>query len=282
MENPLVTIVTPSFNQGEFIESTIQSVIAQTYPRIEYILMDGGSTDNSLEIIRKYQQHLTHWVSEPDQGQSHAINKGFQMACGQIWMWLNSDDVLLPGGVAAAVEAFLRFPDASLVFGDAEVIDRQGRILEEFHGWKHPRKIIDLGRRLPYSIPQPSVFMCAEMVKRAGFLNVGLNYAMDFDLFWRMTQHGRVIFFPSKVAQMRYHAGMKTTTHLKRNWQEKFCLFRKYNRRWFFSLIWMKYLLFSLLDASPSWLQISFRRLRGLPRDRIILSQTAEAAKKEL
>jgi glycosyltransferase involved in cell wall biosynthesis len=113
-ELPKISIVTPSFNQGRFIEKTILSVIEQDYPNLEYIIIDGGSTDESVEIIKKYEKHLAYWVSEPDRGQSHAINKGFERATGEIFGWLNSDDWYHPGALKALAEAFAANPEAGV------------------------------------------------------------------------------------------------------------------------------------------------------------------------
>jgi glycosyltransferase involved in cell wall biosynthesis len=113
---PKISIVTPSFNQGRFIEKTILSVIEQDYPNLEYIIIDGGSTDESVEVIKKYDQHLAYWVSEPDRGQSHAINKGFERATGEIFGWLNSDDWYHPGALKAVAEAFAANPEAGAEF----------------------------------------------------------------------------------------------------------------------------------------------------------------------
>lgn len=125
MSQPLVTIVTPSLNQGEFIRATIESVLAQDYPRIEYLIMDGGSTDQTASVAAEYSTRLT-WISETDRGQSHAINKGFLRARGDIVAWLNSDDLLLPGAVAAAVAQFQQAGPAGAVYGEGYLMDRSG------------------------------------------------------------------------------------------------------------------------------------------------------------
>src|SRR6266550_874687 len=122
MQRPLVTIVTPSFNQGRFIRQTIESVLTQDYPNIEYIIMDGGSTDETASVAAEYADRL-RFVSEPDRGQSHAINKGFRMARGEVVSWLNSDDVILPGAVAHAVTAFELNPTLGAVYGEGYLID---------------------------------------------------------------------------------------------------------------------------------------------------------------
>ncbi len=123
--NPLITVVTPSYNHERFIEATIQSVLTQDYAPIEYIVMDGGSTDGTLDILRKYEDRLT-WVSERDKGQGDAINKGFRRATGDIWCWLNSDDLFTPGALKTVAEFFQSHPDASFVYGDAEAITLDG------------------------------------------------------------------------------------------------------------------------------------------------------------
>src|SRR5262245_18944056 len=131
MRPPLVTVVTPSFNQGRFIRATIESVLSQDYPDIEYIVMDGGSTDDTAEVVKDFAGRLT-WISEKDRGQSHAINKGFRMAKGEIVAWINSDDSLVPGAVAHAVRAFVHHPEAGAVYGEGYLIDRAGRITSRF------------------------------------------------------------------------------------------------------------------------------------------------------
>ncbi|NVO00781.1 MAG: glycosyltransferase, partial [Geobacteraceae bacterium] len=126
---PKITIVTPSYNQGRFLEKTILSVLDQGYPNLEYIVIDGGSTDESVEIIKKYADRLTYWVSEPDRGQSHAINKGFERATGEIFGWLNSDDWYHPGALQAVAEAFAANPDVGAVVGAGEMVDEEGKQL---------------------------------------------------------------------------------------------------------------------------------------------------------
>src|SRR5512134_129792 len=127
--SPKISIVTPSFNQGKYLERTIRSVIEQDYPNLEYIIIDGGSTDESVEIIRKYEKHLAYWVSEPDRGQSHAINKGFDRATGEIFGWLNSDDWYVPGALKAVAEAFAANPEAGAVVGAGEMVDEEGKLV---------------------------------------------------------------------------------------------------------------------------------------------------------
>src|SRR6266568_1020601 len=141
MPGPLVTIVTPSYNQGHFIRATIESVLSQDYPHVEYIIMDGGSTDETAAVVKDYASRVT-FISEKDRGQSHAINKGFQMARGTVLAWLNSDDLYLPGAIRNAVDAFQRNPSAGAVYGEGYLIDRSGQSScrfphsEAFNLWK--------------------------------------------------------------------------------------------------------------------------------------------------
>src|SRR5512136_1965980 len=132
MNQPLVTVITPSFNQAQFLEATILSVLNQDYPKLEYFVMDGGSTDGSLEIIKKYESRLTGWVSEKDHGQTDAINKGFSRARGDILAWLNSDDTYEINAVREAVAYLRERPEIGLVYGDANFIDESGRIIGRF------------------------------------------------------------------------------------------------------------------------------------------------------
>ncbi|HAX95810.1 MAG TPA: glycosyltransferase, partial [Prolixibacteraceae bacterium] len=128
---PKISVVTPSYNQGQFIEETIRSVLLQGYPNLEYIVMDGGSTDGSVKIIKKYEPWLSYWVSEPDRGQSHAINKGINRAAGEILFWLNSDDLCLPGAFFKAAESFSQYPNQKLVIGQAQIINQYGEVIGE-------------------------------------------------------------------------------------------------------------------------------------------------------
>src|SRR5215831_12852093 len=126
---PLISVVTPSLNQGKFIEETIRSVLLQGYPELDYIIIDGGSTDGSVEVIKKYEPWLTYWVSEPDRGQSHAINKGWQRACGEIVAWLNSDDTYNRGALRCAVEAFRYNTAVGMVYSDMNYIDVSSNVI---------------------------------------------------------------------------------------------------------------------------------------------------------
>jgi glycosyltransferase involved in cell wall biosynthesis len=203
---PLVTIVTPSFNQGRFIRATIESVLKQDYPRIEYLVMDGGSTDETRSILREYSDRI-RWVSEPDRGQAHAINKGWRQAAGSIVAYLNSDDVYLPGAVTSAVAALQAHPEASAVYGEGYHVDEAGAILE-----RYPTEPFDPDRfREICFICQPTVFLRREAVEHAGYLDESLRYCMDYDLWIRLTRAGKIFTYtPSYLASTRLHADTKT------------------------------------------------------------------------
>ncbi|MCX6031991.1 MAG: glycosyltransferase family 2 protein [Chloroflexi bacterium] len=201
---PLVSIVTPSFNQGCYIEQTIQSVLAQDYPNIEYIVMDGGSSDNTLDILRKYETHLV-WTSERDRGQSHAINKGWQRSSGQILTWLNSDDYYAPGAIRTIVEQFVAHPDAAVVYGDVVYVDADGVFL---------RKALVEASLLPNIlvtnvVGQPNAFVARWAVEQIGPINEDLHYVMDWDLWLRMV-HLPFVYVPELIAHARIHEGTKT------------------------------------------------------------------------
>ncbi|MCR4432278.1 MAG: glycosyltransferase [Tepidanaerobacteraceae bacterium] len=207
-EWPKVSIVTPSYNQGQFLEETILSVLNQNYPNLEYIIIDGGSTDNSVEIIKKYADRLEYWVSEPDRGQSDAINKGFHRASGEILHWLNSDDVLVPGALQNVAEYFLKHPEIGCVIGDIEMIDENSNLLFQ-------RKAIPFHFRTALygacSVPQPSTLFRREAWLKTGDLDVSLQYQMDFEYFLRMAKAGvKFGLLRKPVARFRLHASSKT------------------------------------------------------------------------
>ncbi len=201
----LVSIITPSYNQAAYLEQTIRSVLEQDYSPLEYLIIDGGSSDGSVEIIRKYARHLAWWVSEADAGQAEAINKGLQRAKGEIVAWLNSDDLYLPGAVAQAVQALRAHPEVGLVFGDAVSIDAQGRRLKRlvFGDW-------GLDELMRFRIIcQPAVFMRRTVLERAGYLDPSYHYLLDHHLWLRMARLAPVRHVPQVWAAARHHPGAK-------------------------------------------------------------------------
>jgi len=204
LDFPKITIVTPSFNQAQFLEETIRSVLSANYPNLEYIIMDGGSTDGSADIIRKYEKQLAYWTSEPDQGQADAINKGWRRGTGEILAYINSDDTYQPGALRLIAEAFARDPELGLVYGRCNVIDEHSAVLRE----RRVRDAIfaELLRWSP-SIPQPTMFVRRSAIQP---LNVDLHYTMDYDLTLRVGMKHKLQFIPHVLANMRDHPAAKT------------------------------------------------------------------------
>lgn len=209
---PKISVVTPSFNQGQFLEKCIKSVIKQDYPDFEYIIIDGGSTDNSLDIIAEYRQYLAYSVSEPDNGQSSAINKGFKKAKGELVVWLNSDDYYLPGAFRKVAEAYARNPEASFYFGNGLRVDSKGMKKSRFF----ESETVNFNRdALLYClnyILQPATFINASYLKKIGFLDEGLDYGMDTDLWLRLSKEKMPAFIPETLAASREYGDTKTST----------------------------------------------------------------------
>ena len=215
---PLVSIVTPSFNQAKFLEETIRSVLDQDYPRIEYILIDGGSTDGSVEIIRKYAHRLAYWVSEKDRGQTDALNKGFAAATGNIFAWLNSDDTYQPGAIRSAVDFLTSHPRVGLVYGDLNFINERGEIVGKFPAAQ--TNLVRL-RRGYVHIPQPAAFFRADLWKKVGPLDPSFYFAMDYDLWVRLAGVSDLQYLPGQVwANFRLHGSGKTIVADERCWPE--------------------------------------------------------------
>jgi glycosyltransferase involved in cell wall biosynthesis len=208
IELPLVSVVTPSLNQGEFIQETIESVLGQDYPRIEYIVMDGGSTDQTLKILGSYGERLC-WVSEHDRGQSQAVNKGWRLAHGEIVTWLNADDLFVPGAVNHAVLALQSSgDDLAGVYGECDYIDEKGRNLG-----KYPSKPFDYSQLVQLTedfIPQPGTFLRSKWIQKMGMLDEDLHYVMDYDLWLRLGMRARFEYLPIGMALARLHGGAKT------------------------------------------------------------------------
>lgn len=202
---PRVSIITPSYNQAPFLEETIQSILGQDYPNIEYIIIDGKSTDGSQDIIRRYDSQLSYWVSEKDRGQSEAINKGFGRATGDILTWICSDDTLLPGAVSAIVGLFEKYPDAGLIYGDAWNIDANGDRLDIRYGVPFSVRAMVVDNL----VPQPASFFSRAAWERFGPVNEDLQFAMDRQLWLRMNARAPIRYEPILLATMRRHPEAK-------------------------------------------------------------------------
>jgi glycosyltransferase involved in cell wall biosynthesis len=205
---PEVSIITPSYNQAPFLEETIRSVLLQGYPNLEYIVIDGGSTDQSVDIIRKYQKWLGNWVCEPDNGQADAINKGWQMSTGKILAYLNSDDTYCPGAMAVAASYFLQYPEVGMVYGDCNIVDDKGALIKNYK--LHEMSYGDILYWFNYIIPQPTVFLRREVIATVGILNANLHYAMDYDLWLRVGLRFKIKYIPKFLATARLHPTAKT------------------------------------------------------------------------
>jgi glycosyltransferase involved in cell wall biosynthesis len=200
-----VSIVTPSYNQARFLEETIRSVLDSHIPNLEYFVMDGASTDSSVEIIQKYEQRLTAWVSEKDKGQADAINKGLHQANGDIVAWLNSDDYYLPGAIELAIQTFEQHPEAGLVYGDVLSVDAESKPfnLQTFQAFS----LVDLmSFRI---ISQPAVFIRRSVLEKAGYLDPSYHCLLDHHLWLRMSLLAPSVYIPKTLAAARYHAEAK-------------------------------------------------------------------------
>jgi glycosyltransferase involved in cell wall biosynthesis len=252
---PLVSIVTPSFNQARYIEATIQSVLGQGYPRIEYIVIDGGSTDGTVDILKKYSGRIASWVSGPDQGQTDAINKGFAQAKGDILAWINSDDTYEPGAIEAAVGYLQEHPEVGLVYGDCSFINESGGVIGRFHAAQTDRRLL---RRGYVHIPQQASFFRADLWRQVGPLDPSFYFAMDYDLWTRLAGRSQLSYVPQTWANFRLHTSGKTIAADDRCWPE---MIRVHYRDGgsFFSVIVAKYYIRKLI--APIW---NWRRKRML------------------
>lgn len=209
MSEPLVSVVIPSLNHARFLREAIDSVLVQDYPRIELIVMDGGSTDGSVQILESYGDRIAY-VSECDGGQAAALERGFGAAQGEIFAWLNSDDRYCPGAIATGVQALLREPRATLAYGEGELIDDRGEVLGPFP-WTQDFDLWRLVHVLDY-ILQPTVFVRADAWRAVGGLDATLRYGLDWDLWIRLARHGQAVRMREVIAQAREHGETKTAT----------------------------------------------------------------------
>ena len=275
---PKVSIVTPSYNQSEFLEETIMSVLEQNYPNLEYFIFDGGSNDGSADIIKKYQKHLTYWASEKDRGQSDAINKGFARATGKYINWLNSDDVFLEGALFKLVEFLEANSSIDLVYGNVVFINSRSQRLYSTYEVPYSQRITLYS--LNY-LPQPAALYRTSLTQCLGPLDENLHYCMDHELWLRMhSANGKIAHINDFVAGYRLHSRSKGIGYAKSKLrEERLGLKLRYGRRFnsfllervrLFALniyyrIYRKVWQFSLygkVDLIPTALKLEYFRLR--------------------
>lgn len=216
MPQPKISIVTPSFNQAAFLERTIESVLGQHYANLEYRVLDGGSTDGSVDVLQKYDDKLTSWVSEPDEGQADAIARGLAQCTGEIFAYLNSDDIYYPGALEAAAAFFESHPDVDLVYGDAIHIDAEDRALAidvlPAYRWEDLRRVC--------IIPQMASFWRRSAYERVGGIDAKYQFALDYEFFLRLGEKGKIAHLPKVLAGFRRHQAAKTARS-KETWAKE-------------------------------------------------------------
>jgi glycosyltransferase involved in cell wall biosynthesis len=205
-EWPRLSIITPSYNQGKFLEATIRSVLLQGYPNLEYIIIDGGSTDQSVEIIKKYEKYLFYWHSRKDRGQADAINQGLEKSSGDILGWINSDDVYVKGAFYKIVKAFHSHPDCIVVHGNRILINAVGQVT----GWVclppfDPKTLV-------YNVCSETAFWQRSAMKEAGILNSSLQFAIDLEFFGRLYQYGKFLKLNDYLGYFRCYPETKSAT----------------------------------------------------------------------
>ena len=250
---PKISIITPSLNQGRFIEETIQSVLSQAYPNLEYIIMDGGSSDDTLSVLERYSNQLK-WVSEKDTGQTHAINKGLRMASGDILAYLNADDLLLPGTLIKVAQLFMKCPQAMWVTGKCRIINEDNREIRRLitgykNFWLHFRHRSVL--LITDYISQPATFWRADVLNEMGYFDESLHYVMDYEYWLRLYAKYPLVFIPAYLAAFKVHSQSKTTSTghkdvfieeeqliLQRYTRSKFMFFLQGAHRWLMTTVY--------------------------------------------
>ncbi|MCG9881498.1 MAG: glycosyltransferase [Bacteroidia bacterium] len=237
MSQPLVSIITPSYNQGVWLEETILSVLNQTYPNIEYIIIDGGSSDNSKEIIEKYSDKLAYWQCKKDGGQANALNIGYQKAKGDIIAYLNADDLLDPKAVETIIHAYEVNQEFSIYYGKCKTIDSDGNLIEEGNGTQVYFSELASHGMLPYMY-QPACFFNRAYLNRDTFVDESLNYAFDYELILFLASSKTILFLNRDVASYRVHTQSKSYLYKIDAYKEKLKIQEKYDTKNFFKVKW--------------------------------------------
>ncbi len=239
MSQSLVSIITPSFNQASWLEATIQSVLSQTYANIEYIIIDGGSTDGSLEIIRKYEDRLAYWQSKPDGGQAQALNIGYKKSKGELVAYLNADDLLEPTAVESAMRTFDVNSEFAIYYGRCKTIDGHGNIVKEGEGTQVNYQALLNDGMLPYMY-QPSCFFNKGYLTRENFVDESYTYAFDYDLILFLAGKKSIIFLNRDMASYRVHNDSKSHLHKIEAYKEKLSIQEAFNSGNFFIRKWRR------------------------------------------
>jgi glycosyltransferase involved in cell wall biosynthesis len=208
---PRLSVVIPSYNQGDFIERTIKSIVDQNYPNLDLILMDGGSTDDTMAIVERYREHFTHIESGPDGGQSAAIVKGFGLATGKYISWLNSDDTYAPGALDAMGELLAARPDVAFAYGHTDIIDADDRVIAHK---KSVRFSLGVMKYAFLTVPQMSAFWSKALYDEVGGIDTSLRFCMDYDLFVRMASRSAPVLINKHIGNFRVH-GLSKTSNLE-------------------------------------------------------------------
>lgn len=221
---PRISLVIPSFNQGSFIAATLQSIVDQQYPNLELIVVDGGSSDDTLKVIKKYESHLSWWVSEADSGQTEAINKGFSRSTGEIMAWINSDDLVAPGAFHRVADCFVRNPDIHAIYGDRIVINEQGLEIGRWILPGHSSRVL----RWSDFVPQETLYWSRGAWNQIGAkLDERFAFAMDWDLLLRMSENQcKIRHIPVFLGLFRIHGQQKTSRQISSIGQQEIQIIR--------------------------------------------------------